>query len=79
MAENKRWKSIPINRMGDVAGLFGMELYEAFKIESNVHKVAKTVRFSDDGLQYYDAMCQKWYNTDGFLRELLTGEAVILD
>lgn len=79
MAGSKHWKSISINRMPDVAAKFGLAINEPFKAVSNVHKVNKTVRFSEDGLQYYDAMCQKWYNTDGFLRELLTGEAVILD
>jgi hypothetical protein len=54
-------------------------MYEPFHIESNVHKVKSWVRFSNVGMQYYDEACRRWYPTDGFLKEIITGRAVILD
>ena len=48
------------------------------KIKSEVHKVARLVRFTRDGMEYYDEKCQKWYQTEAFLREILTGKAVVM-
>ncbi len=67
------------NKMEAVAKLFNKKINEPFEIESNIHKAKKWVRFSDDGMQYYDSICQRWYPTDGFLKELLTGQAVIVN
>ena len=75
---NKKWKSISVNIMDEVAALKGKELNEPFMIESNVHKVAKQVRFTERGMEYFDESCQRWYPTDGFLKEILTGDAVIV-
>ncbi len=75
----KKWKSVSVNVMDEVAALKGKELNEPFMVESNVHKVKATVRFTQDGVQYYDQMCGKWFDTDGFMKEILTGKAVILD
>ena len=71
--------SICKNTMQEVAALYDKRLGEGFRIESNVHKVTALVRFTQDGIQYYDKMCDKWFFTDGFLKELLSGKAVILD
>ena len=79
MAENKKWKSISVNIMDEVAALKGKELNEPFLIESSVHKVAKRVRFTEKGMEYFDDMCQRWYPTEAFLREILTGQAVEID
>jgi hypothetical protein len=79
MAENKVWKSISVNIMDEVAALKGKELNEPFLIESSVHKVAKRVRFTEKGMEYFDDMCQRWYPTEAFLREILTGQAVEID
>lgn len=67
------------NKITAVARLFGKKMNEPFHIESNVHKVKSWVRFSEAGMQYYDESCQRWYPTDAFLRELLTGQAVIIN
>lgn len=75
----KKWKSVPVNVMDEVAALKGKELNEPFMIESNVHKVTSLVRFTENGMEYFDKSCQRWYPTDGFLKEILTGRAVILD
>ena len=66
------------NKMAQVAAIMGKKLYQAFSIESNVHKVAKQVRFTERGMEYFDESCQRWYPTDGFLKEILTGDAVIV-
>ena len=66
------------NKMAEVAALKGKELNEPFMVESNVHKVAKQVRFTERGMEYFDDSCQRWYPTDGFLKEILTGDAVIV-
>jgi len=79
MAENKVWKSISVNIMDEVAALKGKELDEPFMIESSTHKVAKRVRFTENGMEYFDEMCNKWYQTDSFLKEILTGQAVEID
>lgn len=73
-----KWKSISVNIMDEVAALKGKELNEPFMVESNVHKVAKQVRFTERGMEYFDESCQRWYPTDGFLKEILTGDAVIV-
>jgi len=67
------------NKMPEVARLFGKKMNEPFHIESNVHKVKSWVRFNESGMQYYDEVCQRWYPTDGFLKEIITGRAVIVD
>lgn len=66
------------NKMEQVAVMFGKEINEPFHLESNVHKVTSVVRFSEDGMQYFDNICQRWYPTEAFLREILTGQAVIV-
>lgn len=68
-----------INKMQKVADLFDLVLGEPFKLRSETHKVTRTVRFSENGMEYFDDSCQRWYPTDGFLKEILTGQAVILD
>jgi hypothetical protein len=70
---------MPENKMPEVARLFGKKMNEPFRIESNVHKVKSWVRFNESGMQYYDEACRRWYPTDGFLKEIITGRAVILD
>jgi len=67
------------NKMGQAAAMFGKQLNEPFLIESSVHKVAKQVRFTERGMEYFDDMRNKWYQTDGFLKEILTGQAVEID
>lgn len=66
------------NIMGIVANQYSKKLDEPFKIKSEVHKVARLVRFTRDGMEYYDEKCQKWYQTEAFLREILTGKAVVM-
>jgi hypothetical protein len=66
------------NKMTEVAAIVGKKLYQSFWVESNVHKVAKQVRFTERGMEYFDDSCQRWYPTDGFLKEILTGDAVIV-
>jgi len=75
---NKKWKSISVNIMDEVAALKGKELNEPFMIESSVHKVAIKVRFTENGMEYFDDSCGRWYPTDAFLSEILTGQAVIV-
>jgi hypothetical protein len=67
------------NKMAEVAALFGKKLGHTFRVVSHVRKIDACVRFTNDGLEYYDYMCKKCYPTDAFLREILTGQAVIVD
>ena len=67
------------NKMNAVAKLFSKQFGEPFRLESNVHKFAKWVRFTERGMEYYDEGCGRWYPTDGFLKEILTGQAVIIN
>jgi len=66
-----------MNRMKEIAKMFDKEINQPFLIVSEVHKVTKKVRFSLDGMEYYDKMCDRWYPTEAFLREILTGKAKI--
>lgn len=66
-----------MNKMGLIAKMFDKELEQPFLLTSEVHKVSKTVRFTLNGMEYYDKMCGKWYPTEAFLREILTGKAKI--
>jgi hypothetical protein len=75
----KKWKSISMNIMDEVAALKGKGLNEPFMIESSTHKVAKRVRFTENGMEYFDDSCRRWYTTDGFLKEILTGQATEID
>lgn len=68
-----------MNKMQEIAKMFDKEIDQPFLAESEVHKVAKMVRFSLDGMQYYDKMCDRWYSTEAFLREILTGKAKIIE
>lgn len=68
-----------MNRMKEIAKMFNKEIDQPFLIVSEVHRVAKKVRFSLDGMQYYDKMCDRWYPTEAFLREILTGKAKIIE
>jgi hypothetical protein len=67
------------NKMAEVAALKGKELNEPFMIESRVHKVNIKVRFTENGMEYFDDSCGRWYPTDAFMTELLTGQAVIVN
>ena len=67
------------NKMDAVAGLFSKQLSEPFQIESNVHRIAIWVRFTEHGMEFFDEGCGRWYPTDGFLKEILTGRAVIIN
>lgn len=67
------------NKMAEVAALYGKTIDEPFVVHSYIHRINSKVRFSLDGMQYYDEQCDGWYNTEGFLRQLLTGRAVIVD
>ena len=65
--------------MKELAKMFNKEIDQPFLLESKVHKVAKLVRFSLGGMQYYDKICDRWYPTEAFLREILTGKAKIVE
>lgn len=67
------------NKMEAVAQLFGKKLNEPFMIESRVHKVNIKVRFTENGMEYFDDSCGRWYPTDAFMTEFLTGQATEID
>jgi hypothetical protein len=65
------------NRMADVAKMFGKKLNEPFKVEWEGKKVR--VMFDEDYLCIMN-FGYGWHGVaDKILRELITGEAVIID
>jgi hypothetical protein len=65
-----------MNRMADVAQMFGKKLGEEFTAVS--WDEMKKCKFTDEGLKvkYLDG---DWHKSDGWLRCLLIGEAVIVE
>lgn len=65
------------NKMEQVAALFGKKLNEEFKIKLFTGRVW-IVKFTSNGLKH----CHKdyeWLRANDYLKDLLTGEAVIVD
>jgi hypothetical protein len=74
------------NKMEVVAALFGKRLGEEFKIkrfryssDGNRLTFVNNARFSENGLEIYDTRFEQWRVFSEENREILTGEAVILD
>ena len=68
-----------MNRMKEIANMFNKELEQPFFFTSEVYRIPKKVRFSLNGMEYYDNISGKWYQSTAFLRELLTGKAKIIE
>lgn len=63
-----------MNKMKDVASVFGKRLNQVFYItEPHYNKVK--CRFSENGLEIFTGV---WYPHEGWLVALLTGEATIV-
>lgn len=74
------------NKMGQVAAMFGKKLGEEFKIkrfryslDGNKLAIVNDARFSENGLEIYDTRFEQWRVFSEESREILTGEAVIVD
>ena len=65
-----------MNRMADVAALFGKNLNEEFT--AVIWDAMQKCKFTDEGLEA-KSLDGKWYKSDNWLRCLLIGEAVIVD
>jgi hypothetical protein len=65
------------NKMAEVAKLFGKHLGEEFTVKYQVSKykwyIVDNIAFADNGLTY------RGKRSDVILRQLLTGQAVIVD
>lgn len=73
------------NKMEQVAKLFGKELGEEFKIkrfryssDGNRLTFVNDARFSENGLEIYDTRFEQWRVFSEEIREILTGQAVII-
>ena len=67
-----------MNRMADVAKMFGKGLNEPFV--AVIWDYVRKCKFSDEGLEVeYVDDSNDWVKSDSWLRCLLTGEAVIVD
>ena len=66
-----------MNRMADVAALFGKKLGEEFTVDNGERSVK--CRITESGLSFYHASYSHWWDDSGLLIELLIGEAVIVD
>ena len=66
-----------INRMEEVAKMFGLELEEHFHITIKSHE--NTVyKFTKDGVAFYDNKLKTWYESVGLLAGILTGETEVV-
>ena len=66
-----------INRMAEVAKMFGLELEEHFHITKKSHE--NTVyKFTKDGVAFYDNKLRTWYESVGLLAGILTGETEVV-
>ena len=66
-----------INRMAEVAKMFGLELEEHFHITIKSHE--NTVyKFTKDGVAFYDNKLRTWYESVGVLAGILTGETEVV-
>ena len=66
-----------MNKMADVAHLFGKELGEHFCV--SCCNTRFLLKFTSDGLWVFDDYWGHWTGEDGMLEALLTGKAVIVD
>ena len=68
-----------MNKMAEVAALFGKELEEEFEIVTPKGRV-RTVKFTaEHGLLYYDRIEREWNKNYAYLDWLVRGRAVIVD
>ena len=66
-----------INRMEEVAKMFGLELEEHFHITKKSYE--NTVyKFTKDGVAFYDNKLRTWYESVGALAGILTGETEVV-
>ena len=66
-----------INRMEEVAKMFGLELEEHFHITKKSYE--NTVyKFTKDGVAFYDNELRTWYESVGALAGILTGETEVV-
>ena len=66
-----------INRMAEVAKMFGLELEEHFHITKKSYE--NTVyKFTKDGVAFYDNKLRTWYESVGALAGILTGETEVV-
>ena len=66
-----------INRMAEVAKMFGLELEEHFHITKKSYE--NTVyKFTKDGVAFYDNKLRTWYDSVGVLAGILTGETEVV-
>ena len=66
-----------INRMEEVAKMFGLELEEHFHITKKSYE--NTVyKFTKDGVAFYDNKLRIWYESVGALAGILTGETEVV-
>ena len=66
-----------INRMAEVAKMFGLELEEHFHITKKSYE--NTVyKFTKDGVAFYDNKLRTWYESVGLLAGILTGETEVV-
>ena len=68
-----------VNKMAQVAALFGKELGEEFVILTPRGKLRKVKFTADRGLLYYDGIECAWNKNFGYLNFLCEGKAVIVD
>lgn len=66
-----------MNKMADVAHLFGKELGEHFCV--SCCNTRFLLKFTSDGLWVFDDSWGHWTGEDGVLEALLTGRVVIVD
>ena len=67
-----------MNRMKEIAAMFGKELEEEFVIQ-DAYRYRMTAKFSEEGLLVYHVVGREWQNNHYWLNELLAGKVVIID
>ena len=67
-----------MNRMKEVACLFGKEIGEEFTVEDK-YKVEWHCKFTKNGVMYLDKISFNWQFIGGMLQSLATGKARIVD
>lgn len=66
-----------MNKMEQVAALFGKKLGEEFEVKYETK--TKTWKFDERGLLYYDNKEHEWRKNYAYLDFLIRGKAVIVD
>lgn len=67
-----------MNKMEEVARLYGKKLGEEFKVKTDWGEI-KECKFTAEGVKYYAPVCSAWYLSETLTWKIIAGRAEIVE